>query len=246
MLYRRFCNTLPLVAAFAICAPLAKPGVLEVNGTCYVANAPVGSCPAVDSVSDPSYDPGPGSVAGSFNFNVAVNTDVYNVGGYYTASYTGAAGGLVNIVDTITYSGNNGATSQPDTLTLDLFQNLFDDTPGSWAGTFSEVIPIILTAPAGSTAQGQLLWDGTGVGLAGPYGPGTWNYTNTTHLDFGASDPLSILAGDYNQVVTFATGTTAGIVFTNTPEPMTAIPCGLGVLLVWYVARRRDSSRIAA
>ena len=105
-----------LILGFMLCAPLAKPGAIEANGVCEL-----GDCVTPDSVSDPSYDPGPGSVGSSFSFDVTVNTDIYSVVGAYSASYSGSAGSSLFITDDITYTGNNGLTAQADTITLDLF-----------------------------------------------------------------------------------------------------------------------------
>jgi len=252
MSFKQLLTPCSLLLGFMLCAPLAKPGTVIVNGVCYVS---VLTCPDVDSVSDPSYDPGPGSVGSSFNFDVTVNGDIYNVVGAYSASYSGNTGSSMTVNDVITYTGNNGATAQADTVTFDVYQDFFDDScpTCSWAGTYTENIPLILTAPG--TIYGQYLYDGLTVGAAGPYGPGTYNYSNSADLDFGGScvsntctgsDYNATLSADYNQVITFSAGTTAGEGATTTPEPAMAIPCGLGLLLVMYGVRRRTHSRIAA
>jgi hypothetical protein len=230
-------TTFSAVLGLMLCVPfIAKSGTIYVNGTC-----DFGSCPTVDSLADGQ------SASAAFSFNVAVNGDTYNVAGAYSASYSSADGSTISVNPVITYTGAL-PTAQSDIVTFDLLQDYYDPSCCTWAGIYSETVPLDLNAPAGSTISGQILYDGVTVGLAGPYGPGDYVFANSANLDFGALDGSATLAADFNMVAQFAAGTETGAgAESPTPEPATAIPCALGLILyACYDLRRRNRSQNAA
>jgi hypothetical protein len=231
-----------------LCAPLAKPGSIEetING------GTVGD-PADGQPADASLSP---TTSGNFNVDVTVGGDIFNIAGAYGATYyDDSTNGFVQSLSfTPIISVVSDTSGDPDTISVDLLLNFQDSTPNStWASDpsdpstfYSEGIPLSLTAPAGSTISGQVFYDGQGVGLAGPYAPGTYYYTQATPLDFGALDTSNTLSADFNVTAVFAADAPAGAGGgSSTPEPAMAIPCGLGLLLLTYGVRRRNRSRIA-
>jgi hypothetical protein len=234
-----------LMLGFMLCAPMAKPGEIDINGTCLA-----GTCPT-DTISDPSVDSGPSSSSGTYNFNVTVNGDIYNVAGAYTASYTEADGVYLASTPVITYTGVT-PTAQEDDIKFDFIQNIFDDCGGggcsAWGDgvTYGESFNLVLTAPG--TINGQLLFDNQSIGLSPTFtGPGSFTYSATAPQGYLATDFDNNLLGDLNINIAFAAGTQQGQGGSSpTPEPAMAIPAGLGLVLLAIGARRRNRSRIAA
>jgi len=208
----------------------AKSQEINVNSSCEVG------CP-----------PGPAlgngqSNSGSFNFDYTFGDgDEYNLSGQYGASYSSVNGSTILFDPVATYIGSVNTTTL-DTLTVDMLQSYFDNSSGSWAGNYTETIPIQLSnkAGSGSTVTAQLLYDGDSVGLAGPYSPGAnLVFTETTALNFGtANDNAPTLSADYNFVFNFAAGTQPGASISSTPEPAMMVPCGLCLALLVYFLRR--------
>lgn len=224
-----------LQLAFALCVPFAaQPASIVINGTCEA-----GTCPLpTDSLSDGQ------SISNAFDFDyMFLNGDTYNIAGTYSASYSHTTGSTISVDPVVTYEGPSPSVAA-DVITFDLLQNYEDTIIGSWAGLYTESIPLIVDA-AGGTAEGQLLYDNVGVGLVGPDGPGSYFVTQSANLDFGDLDTSDTLMADYNFVFNFAAGTTAGeSVSSVTPEPVMFIPCGLGLILLTYGVRRRNRSRV--
>ena len=228
-------NFVLIVACIALAPFAAKAGSIQVNGTCEV-----GTCPLpTDSLGDTQ------SNSGTFDFDVTVgvHSDLYEVSGSYSASYTHAGGSTIQVNPTVTYMGGT-TTSTTDTITFDYFQNYVDPIGSSWDGTYEESVPLFLSANAGpsSTVQGQLEYDGQTVGVVGPFGPGTYYVSNSKALS-GLTAGNTLMA-DYNFVFTFDPGTVSGAgASSTTPEPSLAIPTGLGLLCFLYGARRRTLRR---
>jgi hypothetical protein len=219
---------------------VATPAALEINGTCETGGT---SCSSVvplllnDSVGTTP-----------FSFTVSVNDDPYLMSGTYAASYTSAAGTILNLTLNATYTGD-GPTSVTDILTLDLLQNFFNSSVGNWDGVYSESVPVNIFGDVGdgTNATAQFLVDGQSVGSIGPFGPGS---------NLGqASKNLSELGGntltqDFNFVFTFEPGTDpgAGSVVSATPnvvpEPSSLLLFGFGLASVLTATRaRRKQSR---
>jgi len=218
-----------LMLAFLIGAPFtSRAGVIDINGTCEV------NCPTQPPVSNGE------SQSGTFNFNYTFGDgDTYNISGAYDGSYSSTTGSYILATPTVTYVGASPAVGA-DTVTFDLLQGYYDAGPGSWAGTYTEYVPLSLDAPAGSTISGQVLYDGESVGLVGPYGPGSYFVQKSTSLDFGDLDTSDTLSADYNFVFSFVAGTTSGQGGSSTPEPVMTIPCLLCLALAaWHLYQRK-------
>jgi hypothetical protein len=179
------------------------------------------------------------------------NGDTYSITGSYAASYSTALGSTISFDPTVTYMGASPSVAA-DTLTLTMFQNYFDTTPGSWAGNYTETIPLSISAsaPAGSSAEGQITYDGMSVGLVGPITSGSMTKTITTALDFGALDTSNTLAAQAVLTFTFGKGAPTGASVSSlaapaVPEPALVIPGGLCLLAMVFAARRRNRSRVA-
>jgi hypothetical protein len=232
-----------LILGITLCVPFAaKPDAIVVNGTCEQ------NCGFPTILSNGT------STSGDFNFDYTFGDgDVYDVSGNYSASYSTVDGSTIAVNPTFTYEGASPSVGS-DTLTFDMYQLYFDTTPGTWAGTYTESIPLSLgaTAGPGSTIEGQLLYDGQSVGLVGPFGPGTYSVTNSKSLDFGPFlNNAPFLLADFQFTADFGAGTLPGTSASGaspaaTPEPATDLACGLGLILFVYVGRRRSRSRNAA
>jgi hypothetical protein len=196
-----------------------------------------GTCPSVPLSNGQS-------TSGTFNFNYTFGDgDTYNISGSYGASYSTADGSTIAVTPVFTYIGTNPSVGA-DTLNFDLFQDYFDTTPGSWAGTYYESGQLILTAPG--TASAQLLYDAVSVGLVTQNGPGIKDFSNSANLDFGADDTADTLSADYDFVFDFSAGTTTGEggsapSIAAIPEPAMMVPCGLCLVLVACCMRRRGT-----
>jgi hypothetical protein len=214
----------------------AKPATITVNAVCEV------NCSAPDSLTNGT------SVSGPFDFTFAfADGDNYEISGNYAASYSTADGSAIGVDPSVAYLGAE-PTAGADTIDFTLFQSYFDTSCCSWAGTYSESVPLSLSALAGpgSTVAGELFYDGQGVGLAGPYGPGNYLVNESASLDFGASDSNPELTADFSFAFQFAAGTLPGAISSSippTPEPALSIPCGLGLILLGSVRRWRNRSR---
>jgi hypothetical protein len=222
-----------LVVPFA-----AKSGAVDVNGTCEV-----GVCSPVSALSDGQ------STSGAMNFTYTFgNGDTYAITGSYAASYSTAGGSTISFDPAVTYMGASPSVGT-DVLNLTLFQNYFDTTCCTWAGDYTESIPLNLSASAGpgSSVSGELLYDGQSVGLVGPFGPGSNTGTLTTSLDFGALNSADTLAAQFKIYLTFGAGTLSGASATSpaVPEPALMVPGGLCLLALAFAARRQNRSRVA-
>jgi hypothetical protein len=224
-----------LILGLSLCAPFtAKSGSIDVNGTCEVG------CSLPDFLTNGTSD------AGTFNFVYTFGDgDAYDILGNYSASYSTLNGSTISIAPIFTYEGNTPSIGT-DQIDLSFSQGYFDTSCCTWAGTYTETVPLALAASAGpgSTISGQLLYDGKSVGLVGPFGPGAYFVTQSANLDFGALDDSPVLLGDYQFSVKFAAdtkpGSSAGS--TNTPEPVTPLLCGLGLIMLGCFARSRKRS----
>jgi hypothetical protein len=200
---------------------------------------PAISLPATLALTGPTVDFGGSNGPTSFNSAVTVNGDSYNISGTYSASY-GAAGTFIAIYPTVTYTGAS-PTAQVDSITLALTQPYFDNSPGTWDGAYTESIPFTIggTVGAGTSATGQLFYDGQGLGLVTANGAGSFFTTNTANLTGLTGDTLT---ADYDFTFNFGAGTNAGGVINSvaTPEPAEVLPVGLGLAgFLFMIARRR-------
>jgi len=222
------------------CAALATD--ISINSVCTQ-----GTCPPPTGSSDAvGIAPAPSSTSGSGSTNITLGTDTYSISWVYSASY-GAGGSSILVDPTVTYTGTSPSTSA-DTITFDLFQSYYDTTPGSWAGTYHETVPLFLSSGVGtgSYEEAQLCYDSDCLPLVQLLGPGSTSATHSAALDFGAADTANNLVAEYEFTYGFGIGTTSGSVATSptVPEPAEALPLGLALLgFACYrvVVRRRSS-----
>jgi hypothetical protein len=237
MNYTRRATLSSLILGLTFCAPFtAKSASIDVNGTCEVG------CPSTPPLSNGE------STSGTFDFDYSfLDGDVYNFAGNFSATYSTVDGSTISVDPTITYEGL-GSSAGADVLDFNLKQDYFDTSCCTWAGTYYETVPLFLssTAGPGSKIEGQLLYDDKSVGLVGPFGPGSYSESKSADLDFGALDTSPTLSADFEFKVGFRLGTLPGTDASSTsaaPEPAMAIPCGLGLILIYCGLLRRKHSR---
>ena len=226
-----------LVFALSLAAPFTmRAEAVSVNSVCEVGN-----CATPDSLSNGQ------STSGTFNVNFNfVDGDTYNISGNYAASYSTLNGSTIAINPIVTYTGAAPSLGT-DTIQLSALQNYFDPSCCTWAGTYTESVPLVATGGfgAGSQMSGQLFYDLVGVGMVGPFAaPGSYSQTKSANLDFGALDTSDTLAADFVLDFTFGQGTLPGAAegASSTPEPESFVLCGLGlVALCGGVYRRKQS-----
>jgi hypothetical protein len=199
-----------------------------------------------------------GSTTGPYSFNVtASDGDIYNVAGTFNNTFNGTT--FLGFFPTVTYEGNTIHGGVPaiaqDTVTLDMLQDF--TYPGnniSWAGKYTETLPLVLT-PGGSQASGQVLYStvtgsGTTVdagGTVGELGPafGSGMYTLKGMNNISPLDG-NYLAADFQFTFQFAGGTATpvGSYISSpgaVPEPAQTIPAAMGLvgLLLFKVRKLR-------
>src|SRR5581483_7824272 len=145
-----------------------------------------------------------------------------------------------------TYIGSGPSTSA-DTIQVDELQDFFDNTPGTWDGNYTEVVPLIVGN--GASFQANLCYSGGSstqcVGQVGPVGAGTYNFNLNSNLSgLGGGD---YLAADFDLVFKFPAGTLPGTSIelpSSVPEPAQTFPIVLaiagGFFAMWL--RRRKFS----
>jgi hypothetical protein len=222
-LWRLSHTLIPMVAAALLSGPNAQATAISVNGTCEL-----GTCASPDSITSSTPIP---TTPFSFAFT-AGSGDTFNIAGTYAASY-GAGGSSFVVTVGATYTG--GTPSHADTLTIDMFQNIFDNGPGTFSGTYAENVPLTLAAGTSATAN-LFVGVGTptmGVGLVGPFtGPGNFDGKASANLTLPAGNTL---AEEFQFTESFAAGLVAGttVSVTAAPEPpetiIAALACALFV-----------------
>jgi hypothetical protein len=181
----------------------------------------------------------PGTItSGSFSEAIFVGADEYYLSSTYAYGATAAGGTTITFIPTVTYIGASPTTSA-DTINFNFLANIFDSAASNWNGTYNENVPLVVGA--GSTASGELFVDGQGVGLVGPYGPGSYNVSLSAPLT-GVNGSTLALAYDFT--FTFSAGSPDGTASsspapTTTPEPATVIPAALGLVGFGLMALRR-------
>jgi hypothetical protein len=223
--------------AFLLLLPfVASAGDIQINGICVV-----GTCPPPSGTSDAlQFNQSIGLTTGSYSLTFP-DTDQYSIAWSYSASYT-AAGTELSINPVATYIGASPSVGNDD-IAFDFFQNFYDNSSGSWDGSYTESVPLNIAGNvgAGSTASGQLFYDSQPLPLVGPFGPGSYFGQYTESLT-GLNDPT--LAAEYQFTFDFVAGTQNGASASSVPEPYEALPLGLALgCVAWNrrAARRRAS-----
>ncbi len=217
---------------------VALAGDISIDGTCVD-----GTCPPPTGTSDAIQLGGSISpTAGSDNL-VFGDTDTYSVSWTYSASFT--SGTAISVDPIVTYTGSSPSVGN-DVVTFDLYQSYYDSGPGTWDGLYTETIPLNMSGNvgAGSTVSGELFYytdeDPTpqGLGLAGPFGPGSNTGTSSATLTGLDGDNL---VAEFEFTYDFEAGTIPGAGASSTPEPAQALPLGLALLGIagYRVAARR-------
>ena len=219
-----------LPMAFLLAVPFtAQSAAVSVNGTCVTAS----SCSSPTTI---SYGQ---TISGTVPYTLTLaDGDKYGLSVAYSASY-GASGSLLTVDPTITYIGA-APTVAADVISVNFYQSIFDDSPGSFDGTYTETIPLVV--PANVQAYGQLFVDGQGLPLLGPYTNGTY--------DPSASQALTGLDGDtlayqYNFTYDFSAGVSSGTSTSSppssslTPEPTQTIPAAFALAAFALTYRRK-------
>lgn len=210
-----------VVSASLLLPVMAQSADITVNGVC-LFNCLVGPGTLL---------PGQ-SISQSYNFDVALNGDLYNISGTISNHFPSST--FLGFFPTVTYVGGVLSTST-DTITLDMLQNFSDPllVNPSWDGSYNEVIPFDLPT-AGESASGQVLYNGQTVGALGPvFGSGFYTLTNTAVLASLNGNPLTT---DYKLSFTFPAGVAPGTFASSpAPEPSEAVLFGIGSLglLLW-------------
>jgi hypothetical protein len=212
----------------------AIAGSIQINGNCVLGTCPPVTGPTDALQSGQSIGPTTGSYDLSF-----LNGDTYTISWTFSASYSDA-GTQLSVDPVATYTGASPSVGN-DVIDFSFYQNFYDATPGTWDGDYSESVALSMqgNVGAGSTAEGELFWDGQGLGLVGPSGPGYFVGKNTVSLT-GLND--STLSAEYDFTYDFQAGTQQGAgVSSPAPEPSEAVAVMVAVAaaMLW----RRRSSR---
>jgi MYXO-CTERM domain-containing protein len=217
---------------------LGVSAAIQINSTCYGPGSCSNPANLTDSVTYGN------TIAGSQTNNITIGTDTYRVTNVYSTSY-GDAGSAITVLPTVTYTGSSPAATA-ETITINFLQDIYDNSPGNYDGTYEETIP--LSVPTDATASAELFVDGQGIGLVGPYGPGSYSVSKSAGLTGLDS---AYLAFDYQFTFSFAAGLPPGSTGSSpnpsaAPEPAQTIPAGLGLVGLTLAAFRRRNTKEAA
>jgi hypothetical protein len=221
----------PLILLLGLAPDAARAGAVQLtigsNVTC-----PVNNCSAPGSL-----NPGDSTGGQPFSFTFSDGPDNYAVSGNYSASYLSGTIFTTYLAVTAT-----NAVTNTDTFSFDVLQNFFDNSPGTWAGNYTE-------AAAGTLASGEslscnLYYDGSNVGTIGPLtGPMAFNQTMSNNLT-GSKFTADTLSADSQFIFTFDAGDPAGTtggINVATPEPAETIPAAGFYIAGFYWLRTRRS-----
>jgi hypothetical protein len=217
-----------------VTAPLAVPTIL-LNGTTVTFNGSNGPT--------------------SFNQVVTLPSgDVYDVSGSYSASYN-SSGTNISFNPTVTYVGSSPSVAN-DVISVGLIQSFFDNSPGTWDGTYTETVPVNVfgAVGAGSSLSSQLSYSSSG-NPASQSVNGPSPLTGTSGILSASADLTGLtgdtLTGDFELTFNLNAGSVpnSGIgAGSAVPEPSEMLPVGLSLAGVLYAVarRRRRGSKTAA
>lgn len=255
-------RTYASIVACIVFAPLAaNAGSIEITTssgtTCYVQNDSQLATPASGPCSFGNAISSGGSASSSFNFDITLaDGDPYNISGNYLATYTTAGGSYLLVNPTVTYLGSS-ATTMTDSITLDWLQSIYDNSCCTWAGNYTETVPLTATSGGGvdTTLSGQLGFDEADDGACPTDGSSNClpalsadldqlptTLSASANLDFGDDNTSDYLYADYQFVFNIGEGTEPETEVSGaTPEPPPAVLFASGLLLfaVGVLGRRR-------
>ncbi len=231
----KYCYAIP---GLMMLLPLAaKPGAVMVNGTCLAGFDCTTAGLQGSALGDGQSTSGTVSTTLSF-----ADGDTYLITGTFGASYSHLNGSTISAFPVVEYTGA-GPSAGNDVINFTLLQDYVDPLPGTWAGSYTETVNLKATGTfgAGSTMSGQLLYDGVGLPVAGPFAaPGSYVVSNTEPLDFGPLDTSNFLAAMYQFNFAFNAGTQPDASADSpTPEPVMMAPGGLALLAFGGLWSRR-------
>lgn len=210
---------------------------IQINGVCIQ-----GTCPPPSGTSDAlQFGQSVPMTSGSTVYTFG-DGDQYSVMWSYSAAFN-ASGTTIFVDPTVSYIGSSASVGN-DLLTFSFYQNYYDNSPGNWDGSYTESIPLMTAGNvgAGTSADGELFYDGQGLGIVGPYSLGNHFGTNTMTLT-GLNDPT--LSAQYLFQYSFKAGTQTGAGFMSppasaVPEPSETLPlAALGLGACVFAVRRR-------
>ena len=213
-------------AALALALPvLGMCAAVQINGICVDGN-----CFTPSSVTFGT------SESGSTSNQVTLNTDPFLVTSAFTVGYN-AGGTYIDFYPTAQYVGTTNSVGAVDTITIDLLASIYDTSPGTWDGTYTEHVPLLIAAD--SIGSGQLFVDTQSLPKI--------SCTGAAFCDAGpVSESLTGLNGDtlsydYQFVYSFYTGAAPGATDSSpaVPEPAQMIPAALSLVGFGLVALRR-------
>jgi len=242
----RFCPLLLL--SIGLIASTAQADVFLNGSTCLDASC---SSPGLIGVPPLSSSVGPVPFSGLYT---APDGDEYSIAGQYGASYADRIPAFYFDLSA-TYTGNStgtGPSVAADTFSVNVLEDIYDPSCCTWAGTFTESIPVVITPGVGTSTSSavQFLWDDESVGLVTFTGPG--NYYRFVSTNLGSYPPCDVfcdpyLQGDARAVFSFGAGSQYGSAINvlstlPTPEPVEMLPvAGLVLGLVWMRMRHRKN-----
>jgi hypothetical protein len=177
----------------------------------------------------------------SFTINANGSNDPYLVTGTSYAAYSATTGTDFQVNINVAYSGTL-ATTATDNFVIDVYENFFNATPGTWNGTYYEASGATISSGLGGGSQFSMnvFYDGNGVGQLGPFTSSTGFASTSANLT-GLTGPT--LSGDFEFNYTFGIGTTHGASMAATPavapEPRETLPLLLvGLAGAWWYSRK--------
>ena len=236
-LHKKIRNGLILAATLAAGSSICfGDGVISVNTTCVSATCTPGTLAAGQSDS------------GSFNTDIIVNGDTFNILGNWLDTLS--ADGTIpqenlNVRATLLSTAGSGGSSKDDLTIIDLLDKFawpFSSSGFFENGTFSFGSPGTLSSL--SFAESRLTVDNTQMPLLGAFSP---FLTQTGSASATISTPDDPLPMQLEDLFSFGAGSQPGAFiqegFTPVPEPGYAIPIVAALLGLVMLRRHRIGSR---
>ena len=228
-----------IVAAFLLLAGVGARADLILVTTGATPGCEGSGCPGTA----PTVSLGTSTGPTPFSFTIDANgsSDPYSVTGTSYAAYSAVSGTTFQVNINVAYSGAV-ATTATDSFVIDVYDNFFNASPGTWNGTYSEASGATISSGLGGGSEFSMnvFYDGNGVGQLGPFTSSAADATASASLT-GLTGPT--LSGDFEFSYTFGIGTTPGASMAATPavtpEPRETVPLLLvGLAGAWWYSRK--------